>query len=307
MNDIIWDKLVPVNKKGLNMSLLGARLREERERLGYSQAALADLVGQARKTQTRYEAGANAPDSNYLMAIAGHGADVTYILTGQRSSLPPSPDIDPAIGRRLTEWRHAKGLPIGDLASRIGASIDYVEEIENGARAAKPALLSALERLGLDPDWLMTGAYPAATVDIGGAAFAQIRMLDAQLSAGPGVTASDEVIGNLAFRADWLRREGISPGAASLVRVAGESMEPTLLDGALVLVNHSQKDPVRKGVFALRIGEDVMVKRLHLQSGALLIQSDNPAYEGRVLIGDDIAQVEVIGRVAWQGYTFRQE
>ncbi len=289
------------------MLCIGARLREERERLGYSQNDLAELAGLTRNSQVNYEGGKRQPDAAYLSAIAGHGADVTYILTGQRSSLPPSPDIDPAIGRRLTEWRHAKGLPIGDLASRIGASIDYVEAIENGARVAKPAFLSALERLGLDPDWLLTGAYPAATVDLGGAAYAQIRMLDAQLSAGPGMAASEEVIGNLAFRADWLRREGIAPGAASLVRVRGDSMEPTLLDGALALIDHGQKDPARKGIFALRIGDDVMVKRLHLQPGALLIQSDNPAYESRVLAGEDIAQVEVIGRVAWQGYTFRQE
>lgn len=137
--------------------------------------------------------------------------------------------------------------------------------------------------------------------------FVQITMLDARLSAGPGVAASEEVIGNLAFRADWLRREGIAPGAASLVRVPDRGMEPTLMMDALVLANHRLTDPSEKGIFALRIGDDVMVKRLHLQPGALLIQSDNPAYEGRVLIGDDIAQVEVIGRVAWQGYTFRQE
>ncbi|MDR0809247.1 MAG: S24 family peptidase [Gemmobacter sp.] len=39
------------------------------------------------------------------------------------------------------------------------------------------------------------------------------------------------------FRSDWLRREGIQPGKASLVRVRGDSMEPTLRDGAMVLVD----------------------------------------------------------------------
>ncbi|MDO5631104.1 MAG: LexA family transcriptional regulator [Paracoccus sp. (in: a-proteobacteria)] len=233
---------------------------------------------------------------------------MTYILTGQRSSLPPSSDVDPAIGQRLAEWRRGRGLPIGDLASRIGASIDYIEEVENGTRAPKPALLSALARLGLDPDWLMTGAYPALPpVEIDGSAFSQVQMYEAQLAAGAGaLNSSEEVIGNLAFRTDWLRREGVTPGAASLVRVRGDSMEPTLRDGALVLVDHKNRDAARKGIYALRIGDDVLVKRLQQQGDVLLINSDNPAYDSRVLSGHNAEQVEIIGRVAWAGYTFRQ-
>lgn len=67
------------------MDSIGERLREEREALGYTQGDFADLVGQSRKSQGRYEAGERAPDAEYLSTAAKHGVDVLYVLTGQRT------------------------------------------------------------------------------------------------------------------------------------------------------------------------------------------------------------------------------
>ena len=61
------------------------RLRTERERLELSQQALAEKCGVTARSQRNYESGERNPDSAYLAAIAAAGADVLYILTGQRS------------------------------------------------------------------------------------------------------------------------------------------------------------------------------------------------------------------------------
>ena len=61
---------------------VGARLREERRRLGYTQEAFAGLGNVGRKSQHRYEAGTRSPDANYLEAIAAAGADIAYIVIG---------------------------------------------------------------------------------------------------------------------------------------------------------------------------------------------------------------------------------
>ena len=61
------------------------RLREERERLALSQQALAEKCGVTARSQRNYESGERNPDSAYLAAIAAAGADVLYILTGQRA------------------------------------------------------------------------------------------------------------------------------------------------------------------------------------------------------------------------------
>lgn len=61
------------------------RLRTERERLVLSQQALAEKCGVTARSQRNYESGERNPDSAYLAAIAAAGADVLYILTGQRT------------------------------------------------------------------------------------------------------------------------------------------------------------------------------------------------------------------------------
>lgn len=68
------------------------RLREERERLGLSQAALGEIGGVKKLTQLNYEKGERSPDSAYLSAIAKFGADIQYIVTGIRSAESLSPD-----------------------------------------------------------------------------------------------------------------------------------------------------------------------------------------------------------------------
>jgi transcriptional regulator with XRE-family HTH domain len=70
----------------------GHRLREERLRLGLSQDDFASFAGQSRKSLIRYEAESRAPDAEFLEAIAAHGADVLYILTGRREQ-PALEDI----------------------------------------------------------------------------------------------------------------------------------------------------------------------------------------------------------------------
>lgn len=62
------------------------RVREERERLGFSQEAFAALGGASRKSQIRWEqAEGGSPDAEVLRAWAAAGADIQYIVTGTRS------------------------------------------------------------------------------------------------------------------------------------------------------------------------------------------------------------------------------
>jgi len=64
------------------MSHTGDRLREERDRLGLSQEALAKVAGVHRNTQIKYESGERSPDLDYLLAVSRVGVDVLYLLTG---------------------------------------------------------------------------------------------------------------------------------------------------------------------------------------------------------------------------------
>ena len=72
---------------------IGVRLKEIREALALSQTEFAQIAGNAgvpgatRQSQAKYEKGLATPSAAYLAAIAAAGADVLYILTGQRSGV----------------------------------------------------------------------------------------------------------------------------------------------------------------------------------------------------------------------------
>lgn len=68
------------------MNEIGARLRQERKRLGLSQREMGSLGGVAANAQGKYESGERAPRADYLAAIARGGVDVLYVLTSRRAA-----------------------------------------------------------------------------------------------------------------------------------------------------------------------------------------------------------------------------
>lgn len=78
--------------------VIAKRLKAERERLGLSQPQLGDLVKAGKTTVINWEKGSSAPDAVQLSAFAAAGADVLYILTGQRSQpVPESASLPPRV------------------------------------------------------------------------------------------------------------------------------------------------------------------------------------------------------------------
>ena len=65
------------------------RLREVRKAMGLSQVEFAALAGVTAASQVNYEKGTRNPDTSYLAALAGHGVDVLYLVTGRRTPRDP--------------------------------------------------------------------------------------------------------------------------------------------------------------------------------------------------------------------------
>lgn len=85
------------------MDSLGARLKAERQRLGMSQTGIAKIGGVGKTTQINYETGRSNPDTAYLQAVAAAGVDVNYVLTGEKSGIGNTVDVQQfeVIGRAL--------------------------------------------------------------------------------------------------------------------------------------------------------------------------------------------------------------
>lgn len=104
------------------MGIFCERLREVRATLGFTQEQFAELGGVKKQAQSMYESGKRFPDAEYLTAIAGAGADVLYILTGERRSSVPLPEAS-QLPPRLRER----------LASAISAVEAGLEAVNRGA------------------------------------------------------------------------------------------------------------------------------------------------------------------------------
>lgn len=72
-------------------SLFGERLKAERQRGGFTQAALADEAKISREMLGKYERGLAEPGAGVLMNLASAGVDVNFVLTGNQSSHLVSP------------------------------------------------------------------------------------------------------------------------------------------------------------------------------------------------------------------------
>jgi phage repressor protein C with HTH and peptisase S24 domain len=128
----------------------------------------------------------------------------------------------------------------------------------------------------------------------------KVPRLDVVVGAGDGaITSSEDVIGGLTFRRDFLRECGINGiDEAVIVAVKGQSMGN--MDGAVLLVNKKLRDPVKDKVFVFVKGEGATVKRVVKQGGQWMATSDNED-KGRY---PDFAFEDgqtLIGRAVWMG------
>jgi phage repressor protein C with HTH and peptisase S24 domain len=129
-----------------------------------------------------------------------------------------------------------------------------------------------------------------------------IPVYDIRAAAGAGALAIEETPVNfLMFREQWVRRINRDPKNLSVIEVSGDSMWDTLHDGDHALIDRSQSNPRREGLYVIRIDDVLQIKRIsmHPVSRLLTIKSDNPAYPTYSDVSpDDIA---VVGRVVWIG------
>lgn len=121
-----------------------------------------------------------------------------------------------------------------------------------------------------------------------------------EASAGHGATALDEeTTGYYAFNRKWLARRRLSPANLAVVAVRGDSMEPRLTNGDLILVDRSQREIADGLAYVMRIDNDLLVKNVQrIRAGVVALLSANTFYPPReVSLSDIDGQIEVIGRV----------
>lgn len=194
-----------------------------------------------------------------------------------------------ALARLVADRR----LSLSELSRVLGRNAAYLQQYLN---RGSPRELGERDRARLAAylgvgEAALGGPMPAALVPV--------PRLDVYASAGAGAHADAEALRQpFPFPSLLLRQLGVRPEAASMIRVTGESMLPTLDDGDEILVDRDKRRIDLRGIFVLRVDGELLVKRVRSAVGGIDLISDNPAYAVRFVRAGEF---EVIGRVAWLG------
>jgi phage repressor protein C with HTH and peptisase S24 domain len=109
--------------------------------------------------------------------------------------------------------------------------------------------------------------------------FKLVPLLDVSASAGVGAPVfSENEEDKFAFNSLWIRQKGLSSAMLSVIHVVGDSMFPLLEDGSLVLIKH-ETIPIHGKIGVVRIGHNLLIKRLRLSKSGWIATSDNPNYD----------------------------
>lgn len=171
------------------------------------------------------------------------------------------------------------------LASAVGVSPSAVTQWTNGSTKSFEGenLVKVARFLGVSPDWLASGtgemkpAKVATEVDEH-SDFKAIKRVKFKLSAGISGYEIEYLNGHRApifFRRDWLEARHLDADSLFAVEVSGASMETSLFEGDVVVVNAADTAPRDGYVFAANYEGELVVKRLIRNGGEWFLSSDN--------------------------------
>ena len=157
--------------------------------------------------------------------------------------------------------------------------------------AGPPAPLAAPDALAVQ-----------ATVDVQPGYVANPRY-NVQASAGNGaLVGHDQIMEFLAFSERYLCETVYTPpGHLLTIEARGDSMELTIRDGDLILIDINPDQSLETGkVYVIRVGDELQVKRLqHRLDGGVSVLSDNPRYAPELIPRAQLEQLHILGRVLW--------
>lgn len=133
-----------------------------------------------------------------------------------------------------------------------------------------------------------------------------VPIMDAGASMGFGVPQLDyeTVVDNMRLTREWVRSNLPSitaPKNLAVLSAYGDSMAPTFSDGDIVLVDRGITEIKMDAVYVLALNDELYVKRIQrrITDGAVLVLSDNPAYQPVVVDNGERSGLRVLGRVVW--------
>jgi phage repressor protein C with HTH and peptisase S24 domain len=218
------------------------------------------------------------------------------------------------VALQLKALREKAGLSVRRAAMAMKMAASSYGHYEDPARLKGPLLplefarrfAAVIEAEGVDPAESLRLAGVGSVTDVLSERTPDdlVPIYDVQVSAGNGIIPhdSDLIVGHLALPPGYLRHITSAPVEnLAIVTVRGGSMEPTLRDRDVVLIDTTKRSLGYDGLFVIRMDEGALhVKRIGRgpHPGTVAVISDNPNSPDVVRALD---QVESVGKVLWYG------
>lgn len=180
----------------------------------------------------------------------------------------------------LCGWSHQSRLSGYETGKREPAMAD----LENLARAL--GFASAAEFIAHDDPLPKPSAGPAVV-----AITSRAIPLSATINGGIVHAGEDSEKEPMYFQASWIRRMGYDPAMLVTREVKGSSMEPTLWDGDMVLINCASREPKHGRTFWVTVEGEPCVKRIVKLHGQWWVSSDNPNQKLRDIQLESVEQI----------------
>lgn len=218
------------------------------------------------------------------------------------------------LAERLIQARKSIGMKQAELAARLEIHTNVYQNYERGKFTPKVETLLSLRSLGINIDWLVSGegammigqetgegraVAPALDPDL-----VLLPRFDVQASAGSGsMIHSEQVVDYFAIRRSWIRdRLRCAPENVVLIEAIGDSMEPTIGHGDLLLVDISAPKLRDSSIYVLSLDGELLVKRIERRlGGGIAVKGDNPRYDVEVFAADQVSLLTIVGQVVWHG------
>ncbi|MEW6333841.1 MAG: LexA family transcriptional regulator [Thermodesulfobacteriota bacterium] len=299
---------------------IGLSVSELSRRAGISRKTYYDWVNGRLPVSSRY-----APSMSEVLNMAIE--DLSAGAEGKEEAVKcgvPEGSFDIREVKERTQWAvnyiiKTHALSNVKLSSILGLSASTVDGYRRGVKMPKFETLAYLQdRYRISLDWIVDGLDGPFTDQRREGAFAA-PLPSAEKGIGheggplppgefvfipqmAGTTSNGELAPDgmtemrIAFRRDWIARKGL-PQNMSIIKVQGDSMEPMLLSGDLVLVDRSKDATTRGGLFAITIDGEVLIKRIQpLMDSRLLVISDNEKYTALEI---ETGNIHINGKVIW--------
>lgn len=195
------------------------------------------------------------------------------------------------IGKRISHLREKAGLSQLDFSRKVNINNSVMNRIEKGSRPIRDdELLAIASCLGVSTDYLLTGSdYPKNTERKG----VRIPLLKRLIAGIP--EPFQEILGY-----EEIPKELAATGDFFALRVEGDSMQPKLEEGDVVIVRR-QRDVDTGNIAIVSInGDEAAIRQVKkLESGIMLYSFNSSVYDPHFYSNQQIEDlpVHILGKV----------